>query len=233
MLHHKPMRFVPLLSSSIDPAPWARHGSVVLRWEGLHPGWSTEVRRGLVLAAMVLPGREPLNEALEVLQARLDPDFLILPVGRFPNRAGGLRFLGLLESLLEATSGRAVKLALQLASGAEPQVLELLKQARAEAVGFCWHPGNLDPEPLADRLWFGICEAYSNLAPLQRLGYRWDMALPAQSPASFREEAAVLAAAHPPVLFPEVLPATALGRPVLPDAQVVLGAAWSSGSSRP
>jgi len=232
MLHHKPMRFVPLLPSSIDPAPWIRHGSVALRWEGLHPDWPGALRQGLILAALLLPGKDLLAEALEGLQAGLDPDFLILPVDLPANREGGFRLLGVLENLLEATSGRGVKLALQLTPGSEPGVLALLRQARAEAVGFCWHPGILDPEPLADRLWFGLCEPHSDLAPLQRLGYRWDMALAAEAPERFRQEAAALAAAHPPVLFPEALPTTALGRPVVPDDSVVFGSAWDSREAR-
>jgi hypothetical protein len=49
------------------------------------------------------------------------------------------------------------------------------------------------------------------------------MALPATEPATFRAQAAALEAAHPPVLFPAEMPATALGRPVVPDDSVVFG----------
>ena len=227
------MRFVPLIPSSIDSEPWVHHGSVVLRWEGAHPSWLPAVRGGMILSGILLPGQDLLAEGLEALQARLAPDFLLLPVGLPASREAGFRLLGLLEALLEATSGRGAKLALKLVPGSEPAVLELLRQARAEAVGFCWHPGIEDPEPLADRLWFGLCEAGSDLSSLQHLGYRWDMALPAQEPATFRREAAALAAAHPPVLFPAELPTTALGRPVVPDDSLIFGKVWDRPGEQP
>jgi hypothetical protein len=168
-------------------------------------------------------GHSPVEEALEVLRLGLGMDFLVIPVQRPEGREAGFRLLGQLETLLEATAGRAVKLALRLEPGAEGPVLDLLRQARGEAVGFCWHPGTLDAEPLADRLWCGICEPGTDLQPLQALGYRWDMALVAEDPRSFRRQADILEAAHPPVLFPAEMPVTALGRPVVPDASVVFG----------
>lgn len=226
------MRFVPFIPSHFDPEPWCDLGAVALRWEGDSPAWTQAVRHGAFVTAVELPGRDLLTEALAALGARLNPDFLLLPVGLPVGREAGFRFLGLLESLLEATSGRGVKLALKLARGAEPAVLELMKQARADAVGFCWHPGTVDPEPLADRLWFGVCEPTSDLRGLQKLGYRWDMALPAEEPGRFRQQAEVLAAAHPSVFFPEALPHTALGRPVLPDDSVVFGSAWEQKGGR-
>jgi hypothetical protein len=119
-----------------------------------------------------------------------------------------------------------VKLALRLEPGAEATVVDLLKQARAEAVGFCWQPGTLDAELLADRLWCGICEPDSNLKALQHLGYRWDMALPAVDPATYRAQAAGLGAAHPTVWFPAELPTTMLGRPVVPDDSLIFGKHW-------
>ena len=134
---------------------------------------------------------------------------------------------------IDALKARGVKLALRLESGAEPAVLELLRQARGEAVGFCWHPGLRDAEPLADRLWCGVCEAGTNLHPLQALGYRWDMALAAEDPDTFRLQAAVLEANHPPVLFPAEMPTTALGRPVVPDDSVVFGGHWGGQGDRP
>ena len=128
-----------------------------------------------------------------------------------------------METLLEATSGRGIKLALLLEAGAEAAVIGLLREAHGEAIGFCWHPGILDVEPLADRLWCGVCKARTDLRPLQALGYRWDMALVAEDPDSFRSQATALEAAHPPVLFPAEMPTTALGRPVVPDDSVVFG----------
>lgn len=184
------------------------------------------VRRGVAIHAVHLLGQSPVEEALEVLTHPLGLDFLVIPVRRPDNREAGFRLLGHLESLLEATSGRGIKLALRLEAGAEPAVLELLRQARGEAVGFCWHPGIQDAEPLADRLWCGVCEPGTDLRPLQALGYRWDMALAAEDPGLFRDQAALLEAAHPPVLFPAEMPATALGRPVVPDDSLIFGKHW-------
>ncbi|HEY3399572.1 MAG TPA: hypothetical protein VGK03_02980 [Geothrix sp.] len=218
------MRFVPQIPSHFDPGPWSSLAPLTLGWGGdLHPGWTPAVRRGLAVHAILLPGQSPVEEGLEALRHALGPDFLIIPVARPANREAGFRLLGHLESLLEVTSGRGVKLALKVEGGAEAAVVELLKQARAEAVGFCWHPSTADAELLADRLWCGVCEPGSDLRLLQKLGYRWDMALPAEDPATFRAQAAALEAAHPPVLFPAEMPATALGRPVVPDESVVFG----------
>jgi len=224
LLHDKPMRFLPLIPSSFPPEPWLSLTPLMFKWDGLvHPGWSLAARRGLAIHAVHLPGGAPAEEGLEVLRHGLGADFLVIPVGRPETREAGFRLLGHLETLLEATSGRGVKLALCMEAGAEGPLLDLLRQAQGEAVGFCWHPGIRDPEPLADRLWCGICEPGSDLRPLQALGYRWDMALPAEDPATFRAQAAALGAAHPPVLFPAQMPTTALGRPVVPDDAVVFG----------
>ncbi len=218
------MRFIPLLPSSFDPAPWLALAPVMLRWDGtLHRAWPLATRRGLAVHAVHLSGVGPVEEALEVLRLDLGLDFLVLPVAPPENREAGFKFLGKLEILLEATSGRGVKLALHLEPGAETPVLDLLRQAHGEAVGFCWHPGIQDAEPLADRLWCGICEPGTDLRPLQALGYRWDMALVAHDPHSFRTQADLLQAAHPPVLFPAEPPTMPLGRPVVPDDSLVFG----------
>jgi len=221
------MRFVPLIPSNFDPAPWLALAPVMLRWEGaLHPGWAPAVRRGLAVHAVHLPGTAPVEEGLEVLRLGLGQDFLVIPVVCPQGREAGFRLLGHLESLLEATSGRGIKLALRLEPGAEAAVLDLLRQAHGEAVGFCWHPGIMDAEPLADRLWCADGLPGTDLRALQALGYRWDMALPAEDPDAFRTQAAALEAVHPPVLFPAEMPATALGRPVVPDDSLVFGKHW-------
>lgn len=221
------MRFLPLIPSSFDPEPWRPQGSAMLRWEGAtHPGWPAAVAQGLVVAAVVLGHAQPLEEGLEVLRLGLGPDFLVVPAGPLVSREAGFRLLGTLEALLEATAGRGVKLALWLEPGTEASILDLLRQARGEAVGFCWHPGLADPEPLADRLWCAVCAPDSHLGALQALGYRWDMGVPAASPQAFREDAIRLEAAHPPVLFPAVMPTTALGRPVVPDDSLTFGKHW-------
>ncbi len=222
------MRFVPLIPTGLDPAPWSARGPVALQWEGDAGGrWEAAAFRGLPVHTVHLPGTDTLAAAQDVLRFRhLGPDFLVLPADRPATREAGFRLLGELEALLEATSGGGVKLALRIAPGGTAAVLELLRQAHCEAVGFCWHPGVDDLEALADRLWTGVCAPESDLRPLQRLGYRWDMALPAGDPEGFRIQAEALEAAHPPVLFPAELPATALGRPVVPDPDVVLGKHW-------
>jgi hypothetical protein len=220
------MRFLPLVSSRLDPAPWGQT-PVALRWEG-DPGgrWDAAAFRGLPVHVVHVAGAA-LESALDALRFRnLSPDFLVLPVARPVGREAGFRLLGDLEALLEATSGRGAKLALRIEPGATAAVLELLRQAHGEAVGFCWHSDVEDLEALADRLWTGLCAPGSDLGPLQRLGYRWDMALPAEDPAAFRIQADALAAAHPPVLFPAEWPATALGRPVVPDPEVTFGGHW-------
>jgi hypothetical protein len=228
------MRFLPLVPSSSDPAPWVPLAPLMLQWDGfLHGGWSLGQRLGLAIHAVFLPGEAPAEEGLAVLRQGLGADFLVLPVRQPASRAAGFKLLEQLEYLLEATSGRGVKLALRLEAGAEATVLDLLREARGEAVGFCWHPGTVDAEPLADRLWCGVCAPGSDLRALQALGYRWDMALPAEVPERFREEAAALAAAHPPVLFPAEMPTTALGRPVVPDDSVVFGKHWDRSGDRP
>ena len=234
LLHDKPMRFLPLVSSSSDPSPWVPLAPLMLQWDGfLHGGWSPGVRRGLAIHAVFLPGEAPAEEGLAALRAGLGADFLVLPVRQQASRTAGFKLLEQLEYLLEATSGRGVKLALRLEAGAETPVLDLLREARGEAVGFCWHPGTVDAEPLADRLWCGVCEPDSDLRPLQALGYRWDMALPATDPLIFAAQAAALTAAHPPVLFPAEMPTTALGRPVVPDDSLVFGKHWDRSGDRP
>lgn len=227
MFHDNPMRFVPLLPSSFEPAPWLSLGPVTLQWDGvLDEGWRSSLRGGPAIHAVFLSGHSLVAEALEVLRQGLGPDFLVLPVHKPETREAGFQLLGQLETLLEATSGRGTKLALRLEAGAEAKVIGLLREAHGEAIGFCWHPGILDPEPLADRLWYGVCEAGTDLRPLQALGYRWDMALAAQEPGSYCRQAAALAAVHPPVLFPAEMPATALGSPVMPDDSLVFGRHW-------
>ena len=218
------MRFIPLLPSSLDPAPWLALTPVMLRWDGrLHGAWSGAARRGLAVHAVHLSAAATVEEALAVLRFDLGPDFLVIPVPRPENREAGFKLLGQLEILLEATSGRGVKLALRLAPDAQAPVLELLRQAHGEAVGFCWHPGLPNAEPLADRLWCGDCKPDTDLRPLQALGFRWDMALAADTPESFRSQAALLQAAHPMVLFPAEPPTLASGRPVEPDDSLVFG----------
>jgi len=220
------MRFVPQIPSNFDPGPWLPLAPLVLRWEGgVHPDWPGAVHRGLAVHAIHLPGQSPVEEALDALRHGLGPDFLVLPAAHPANREAGFRLLGHLETLLEATSGRGVKLALQIEGGAEAAVVDLLRQGRADAVGYCWHPATIDAELLADRLWCGVCEPGSDLRPLQKLGYRWDMALPAVDPATFRVQAMALAAAHPEVLFPEQIAMPGMD-PAAPVEGLTFGRYW-------
>jgi hypothetical protein len=227
MPHDNPMRFVPLLPSSLDPAPWLPQGPVMLRWDGtLHEGWETHLCRGQAIHAAFLPGHSLVDEALEVLRYRLGLDFLVLPVPKPGTREAGFRLLGQLEALLEATSGHGIKLALHLNADAVSTVIALLREAHGEAIGFCWHPGLLDAELLADRIWCAVCDVGTDLGPLQALGYRWDMALAVENPGSFRVQAAAMEAAYPEVFFPAEMPATVLGRPLQPDGNLVFGRHW-------
>lgn len=221
------MRFVPLILSSSDPGLWTSLAPVALNWAPeLHPGWRAYGLRGMAVHVIHLPDEAPVPAALEALRHSLGADFLVLPVPHPRTREAGFRLLGDLEALLEAASGRGVKLALKIEAGGTAAVLDLLRQARGEAVGFCWHEGAEDLEAIADRLWCGLCLPGSDLRPLQHLGYRWDMALTASDPESYRAQASALEAAHPPVLFPAEMPTTALGRPVVPEEGLVFGRHW-------
>jgi hypothetical protein len=221
------MRYLPLLPSTLDATPWP--SDVDLHWTGsLHASWRHPAR---AVHAVHLPpgpfGDAMLHRAAEPFQAGLQPDFLVLPVVSLADRAEGFSLLGTLEMLLEIARGR-FKLALRMEPALQGAALTLLREARAEAVGFCYAGG--DPEPMADRLWCAVAGEGTgvDLAPLRALGYRWNVALGASDPAAFAAEAARLSEAHPPVLFPERLPDTMLGRTVVPDPSVSLGAHWES-----
>ncbi len=223
MLHDRCMRYLPLLSSVTDPAPWP--ADVELLWDGnLHAGWAHPARAVHAVHFRAQPwGDGLLQQVGSALRGGLQPDFLVISVDSLPDRATGFALLGTLEMLLEIVQGR-VKLALRVHPDIQTTVLTLLKEARAEAVGFCFTGG--DPEPLADRLWCAVGGV--DLAPLRTLGYRWNVALPAADPTAFQAEAARLAEAHPAVLFPERLPDTMLGRPVVEDPSVTLGRHWGN-----
>lgn len=206
------MRFLPLLSSSQDPEPWISFRNVELAWhEDLHPGWAAAVRAGLGVHALHL-GARPWDEgmvveACEALRAPLGADFLVLPAGAPEGRAETARFLGALETLLEAIQGRGVKIALRPAPGAVPALVALLKEVRCEAVGYCWDARvGAGLEAISDRLFCAVGEGGEDLSGLRRLGYRWNLAVPASDPGSAARELARLEAAHPMIFFPEVTP---------------------------
>ena len=137
------MRFVPLILSRSAPEAWAAFRDVELRWDGhLHTDWEIAARKGLAIHALHIPprpwGDDLLEMALEALHPRLGADFLVIPADAPTGHQAAAAFLQALEALLERTSGRGVKLALRPSKGALPGLLALLKEARGEAVGFCW-----------------------------------------------------------------------------------------------
>jgi hypothetical protein len=190
---------------------------VELAWTGaLHRHW---LRGAPEVHAMHLPSR-PWDGALGdqvlgVLRQGLDLDFLVLPAACPTDRLELSQFMAVLEGLLEVTAGRGLKLALRPLPGHAPALVKLLKEARGEAVGYCWdaHVGS-GLDSISDRLFCAVGAPTDPFAPLQRLGYRWNLALPGQDPAGFQEVVRRLEEAYPPVLFPaELEPPTPQERP--------------------
>jgi hypothetical protein len=192
------MRFLPLLSSTSDPAPWFAYRAVDLAWAG--PGPWTASRDREVHAVHLPAGGDLLEKALEVLRQRLDPDFLVLPASVPAGRMAESAFLGLLEALLEV---HGPKVALRAAPGAAGPLRELLRRVRADAVGFCWDgETGSGLEALSDRLFCAVGGPGVDARDLQRLGYRWGMAIPGEDPREMARVLADLEARFPPVLFP-------------------------------
>lgn len=222
MLHDSPMRVLPLLSSSADPAPWSHLRDAELVWSGtLHPGWSAFARVGGV-HALHLPLGATLESAVDGLRqcGPLGLDFLVLPVLSPKGRKAAFAFLGMVEALLEALAPKGIKLAIRPGPGAEGELARLLKESRGEAVGYCWHGGVRDIAAIEDRLFCAVGKAEDDLDPLRRLGYRWNLAVETTEPVSFEAVKSGLEARFPAVLFPEALPTHVMGRPVLPDPDV-------------
>lgn len=197
------MRFVPLLSSRIDPASWRGFPAVELAWEGeLHPAWGSE---GPEVHALHAPSLAPDAAVLQAL-FRLGADFLVLPVAVPEGRQASAALLGHLEVLLEATSGRGPKLALRT-QGDAVALVRLLREVRGEAVGFCWDgQAGHALDAISDRLFCARAEAESDLSDLARHGYRWNVAIPVAESTGARELLADLSQANPEPLFPKVLP---------------------------
>ncbi|HET8716071.1 MAG TPA: hypothetical protein VFM16_09620, partial [Holophagaceae bacterium] len=80
--------------------------------------------------------------------------------------------------------------------------------------------GVADLAAVEDRLFCAVGAETDDLEGLRRLGYRWNLALPAADPAAFARLKAALEARFPPVLFPAELPTQVMGRPVEPDPEV-------------
>ncbi len=240
MDHYYGMRFIPLLPSSSGPATWAGLRDAELRWTGtLHMGWAAQSRKGASIHALHLPevkmGDRTVEAAVDALRqvATLGLDFLVLPVAKPEGRKEAFAFLGAVESLLEATHPRGLKLALRPGAGAEADLVKLMKECRGEAVGYCWHEGIVDLEAISDRLFCAVGSAEADLAPLQRLGYRWNLALDAEGSDAFAAVSAQLEARYPAVVFPAELPDTVMGRPVLPDPSVTFGRPWDARGEKP
>lgn len=231
------MRFVPLIPSSSDPQAWAVFRDVELKWEGsLHPHWESSVREGLAVHALHLPslgwGKHLLVTALEALHPLLGTDFLVIPTGAPTGRQATATFLQALEALLERTSGRGVKLALRPIAGALPGLFALLKEARGEAVGFCWDPDvGLELELISDRLYTAVGGVEDDYTALRRTGYHWNLAMEGQ-PTELPAIIHALEKKYPTVYFPAEMPATALGRPVVPDESLIFGAHWNARPDR-
>jgi hypothetical protein len=160
-------------------------------------------------------------------------DFLVLPASKPEGRKEAFALLGAVEALLEATHPRGLKLALRPGPGAEAELARLMKECRGEAVGYCWHEGVRDLEPISDRLFCAAGTEHSDLAALQRLGYRWNLAVEAGDPASFTEAKARLEAAYPSVLFPAEMPDQVMGRPVVADPSVTFGRPFDARGDKP
>ncbi|MBK8726312.1 MAG: hypothetical protein IPL96_09810 [Holophagaceae bacterium] len=226
------MRFVPLLSAVQDPVPFQAFRNVELAFQGeVHPGWVRAVSDGLAVHALHLPPMDWNDalaiKALEALGSRLEPDFLVLHAAEPSGLMGASRFFRTLEAILEQAHGRGVKLALRPAPGAAAPLARRLKEARGEAVGFCWDATvGEDLEALSDRLLTAVHGEGADLKVLQATGYRWNMAVPGDDAALLQTRIADLEAGHPGVLFPAEMPSHALGRPVVPDEGVVLGQGW-------
>ncbi|WP_316414044.1 hypothetical protein [Mesoterricola silvestris] len=190
------MRFVPLVPSENDPRAHKPFHAIELAWTGrAHPAWT-----GLPVHAIHLPPApwdEGLGEtAMAALRARLEPDFLVLHAEDPEARMEVSRFLGVLEGLLEITHGQGVKLALRPAPGAAPALVKRLREARGEAVGFCWdRTVGPDLECISDRLFCAVGGPGDDFSGLEALGYRWNVAVPRG------EGMEELARAWPEVLF--------------------------------
>jgi len=232
------MRYLPLVLSDFDPQAWAGTQNLELMWSTpLHPAWAGRVRAGTALHAIHFPemvwDNTLIETAAQALSERLEPDFLVFRAQAPNGRQGTASFLRVLTALLEATHPRGVKIALRAAPGAAGTLAALLKEIRGEAVGFCWD-STLGPdlEAVSDRLFCAVGHEGVDLAPLLRLGYRWNLALEAQNLPAFHSAKAAFEAAFAPVVFPAELPTHALGRPVLPDEAITFGQGFGGGRGR-
>ena len=213
------MRIVPLLPSTCAPQPWGSFPAAELAWTGtLHPDWARPGAGGPPVHALHLPwepwGPALGDHALAALRTGLDADFLVLRAADPGDRAQVSAFMAVLEGLLEMTQGQGIKLALRPGPGAAPGLAARLREVRGEAVGFCWDAAaGADLACFSDRLFCAVGEPGDDFRPIQALGYRWNLAIPAQDPANLRQVMADILRAFPPVLFPAGLAQRAAGTP--------------------
>ena len=204
------MRIVPLLPSSCAPEPWSGSPAVELAWAGtLHPGWGgAGAPQVHALHLPWQPWGPALGEtALAALRPGLGADFLVLRAALPQGRPELAACMGVIEGLLEVTQPQGQKLVLRPLPGAAPGLVERLRAARGEAVGFCWDASA--GEGLAsfeDRLFCAVGEPGDDFRPIQALGYRWNLAIPAGDPATLRQVMADIERDFPPVLFPQERP---------------------------
>jgi hypothetical protein len=201
------MRIVPLIPSSCAPDPWRPFPAVELAWTGaLHPGWAAPQVHALHLPLQPW-GPDLLATALAALGPALGADFLVLRAEPPADRMDTAAFLGVLESLLEVLTQRGQKLALRPLPGAAPALVERLRAVRGEAVGFCWDAeAGADLASFQDRLFCAVGEPGDDFSPIQALGYRWNLAVPAPDPEAMLRARALIERDFPPVLFPRDLP---------------------------
>jgi hypothetical protein len=86
-----------------------------------------------------------------------------------------------------------------------------------------------DIESISDRLHCAVGRPDTDPRPLQRWGYRWNLAVPGEDPAVVGPVLERMRRDFPPVLFPAEMPTTVLGRQVVPDPDVSLGRIWDRG----
>jgi hypothetical protein len=180
---------------------------VELAWAGtLHPDWAGPGAPQVHALHLSWQTWGPsLGEAaLAALRPRLGADFLVLRAALPQGRAELAACMGVLEGLLEVTQPQGQKLALRPLPGAAPGLAGHLREARGEAVGFCWDAGvGADLACFEDRLFCAVGEPGDDFRPIQALGYRWNLAVPVRDPAAMRQAQALIERDFPPVLFPE------------------------------
>jgi hypothetical protein len=190
-----------------------------LAWTGtLHPDWTRPGTGSPQVHALHLPwqpwGAGLGETALAALRPALGADFLVLRAAAPEGRAQVSAFLEVLEGLLEVTQGQGIKLALRPDPGAAPGLAARLREARGEAVGFCWDATvGADLASFSDRLFCAVGDPGDDFRPIQALGYRWNLAIPARDPATLRQVMADVMRDFPPVLFPAGLAEEAAGVP--------------------